>query len=114
MDEKGLTVKKAENFSDWYVQVLLKSEFIDYSDVSGCIIFRPAAYGAWQIIMGAVDGEFKKIGIQDVYFPLFIPEKFFSNEKEMVEGFTPEVAWVTHGGDSKLPERLAIRPTSEP
>ncbi|HVA82950.1 MAG TPA: proline--tRNA ligase, partial [Candidatus Aquilonibacter sp.] len=65
-------------------------------------------------IVEAVDREFKKMGIQDVYFPLFIPEKFFANEKEMVEGFTPEVAWVTHGGDSKLPEKLAIRPTSEP
>ncbi len=109
----GLTVKKADNFSEWYTQVLLKSDFIDYSDVSGCIVFLPAAYGAWQKITSAVDAEFKKDGIEDVYFPLFIPERLLLKEKEHFEGFVPEVAWVTEAGNSKLDEKLAIRPTSE-
>ncbi|MGI0141970.1 MAG: proline--tRNA ligase [Candidatus Micrarchaeales archaeon] len=113
VDEKGITVKKAENFSEWYVQVLTKSEFIDYTDVSGALAYRPAAYAAWQMITDAVDKEFKRIGIQNVYFPLFIPEKYLEKEKEMLKGFTPEVAWVTHAGDTKLSERLAVRPTSE-
>ncbi len=112
-DQKGLTVKKAENFSEWYTQVLIKSDFIDYSDVSGCIVLLPAAYGAWQIITQAVDAKFKKDGIEDVYFPLFIPEKLLLKEKEHFEGFVPEVAWVTEAGSSKLEEKLAIRPTSE-
>lgn len=111
--ELGITVKKAENFSEWYTQVLLKSNFIDYTDVSGCLAFRPAAYGAWEMISRAVDAEFKKDGVENVYFPLFIPEKFLTKEKEHVEGFAPEVAWVTETGNSKLGERLAVRPTSE-
>jgi prolyl-tRNA synthetase len=112
-DEKGITVKKSENFSEWYVQTLIKSEFVDYSDVSGVIVFRPFAYAAWQTVMLAIDKEFKKAGIDDVYFPLFIPEKFLEKEKEHFEGFDPEVAWVTETGKTKLTERLAIRPTSE-
>lgn len=112
-NELGMTVKKADNFSEWYLQVLLKSSFIDYTDVSGCLAFRPAAYGAWETISRAVDAEFKKDGVENVYFPLFIPEKFLMKEKEHVEGFAPEVAWVTEAGSSKFSERLAIRPTSE-
>ena len=98
---------------EWYLQVLLKSEFMHYSEVSGCIVLRPAAYGAWQAITAATDSEFKKLGIENVYFPLLIPEKFLSKEAEMLKGFTPEVAWVTQSGDTKFDERLAIRPTSE-
>lgn len=113
IDEKGLTVKKADNFSDWYVQVLLKSEFIDYSDISGMYIFRPAAFAAWQEIYHATDAALKKSGVENVYFPVLIPEKFLKMEKEHLEGFTPEVAWVTHAGDTKMSERLAVRPTSE-
>jgi prolyl-tRNA synthetase len=112
-NDLGITVKKSENFSEWYQQVIIKSGFIDYTEVSGCIVFRPAAYGAWEAIKEAVDKEFKKDGVENVYFPLFIPEKFLMKEKEHVEGFSAEVAWVTEAGSSKLGERLAVRPTSE-
>jgi prolyl-tRNA synthetase len=109
----GITVKKSENFMEWYLQVLVKSEFMDYTDVSGCIVFRPAAYGAWQTIVNATDAEFKRAGIDDVYFPMLIPEKFLKKEAAHLKGFVPEVAWVTHAGDTKFSERLAVRPTSE-
>lgn len=108
-----IEAKKAENFSDWYTQVLLRSGFIDYTDVSGALAFSPSAYFAWQTISGTVDTAFKKVGIEDVYFPLLIPEKLLKKESEHFEGFVPEVAWVTETGDTKLEERLAIRPTSE-
>ncbi|HII09569.1 TPA: proline--tRNA ligase [Candidatus Micrarchaeota archaeon] len=111
--ESGITVKKSENFMEWYLQVLSKSNFMDYTDVSGCIVFKPAAYGAWQTIMNATDAEFKKAGIENVYFPLLIPEKLLKKEQEHMEGFAPEVAWVTQSGETKFQERLAIRPTSE-
>ena len=111
-EELGLSVKK-EDFDKWYIEVILKSELADYSDVSGCIILRPDSYFIWEQIQRFTDDQFKKVGIQNVYFPLFIPEKFLNKEKEHVEGFSPEVAWVTQTGNSKLDERLAIRPTSE-
>jgi prolyl-tRNA synthetase len=111
--ELGLTVKKSENFDEWYIQIILKSELADYSAVSGCMIFRPDAYFIWEQIQKFTDENFKKSGIKNVYFPLFIPEKLLAKEKEHVEGFSPEVAWVTQAGNSKLDERLAIRPTSE-
>lgn len=110
--KEGLTIKK-ENFSEWYQQLILKSELADYSSVSGCIILRPASYLIWEKVVAVCDKEFKKIGIQNSYFPLFIPEKSFSREKQHVKGFIPEVAWVTSAGSTKLKERLAIRPTSE-
>ncbi len=112
-EQEGITTKKSENFDEWYTQVILKSQFADYSAVSGCLVFRPAAYAVWETIQKVVDKEFKEIGIQNVYFPLLIPEKLLQKEKEHVEGFSPEVAWVTQTGDTKLDERLAIRPTSE-
>jgi prolyl-tRNA synthetase len=112
-EELGLSVKKEENFDKWYIEVILKSGLADYSAVSGCIILRPDAYFMWEQIQRLTDDQFKKVGIQNVYFPLFIPEKFLNKEKEHVEGFSPEVAWVTQTGKSKLDERLAIRPTSE-
>jgi len=112
-EEMGITVKKSENFDEWYIQVILRSEFADYSDVSGCMIFRPDAYFVWEQMQRFTDEQFKKAGIKNVYFPLFIPEKFLVKEKEHLEGFSPEVAWVTHTGNSKLDERLAVRPTSE-
>jgi prolyl-tRNA synthetase len=111
--QEGITVKKEENFSEWFTQLMIKSELADYSSVSGCIIFRPASYQIWEKIRDATDSEFKKIGIKNCYFPLFIPEKSFEKEAEHVEGFAPEVAWVTQTGNTKLNERLAIRPTSE-
>jgi prolyl-tRNA synthetase len=112
-EEMGLTVKKSENFDEWYIQVILKSGFADYSDISGCMVLRPDSYFIWEQIQKYTDAEFKKIGIRNVYFPLLIPEKFLCKEKEHVEGFSPEVAWVTETGNSKLDERLAVRPTSE-
>jgi len=109
----GITVKKSEDFSEWYTQAIIKSELADYTDVSGCIVFRPASYQIWEKITKIVDEKFKKEGIQNSYFPLLIPEKLLSKEKEHVEGFSPEVAWVTEAGNSKLSKRLAVRPTSE-
>jgi len=110
---KGITAKKEENFSDWYTQVIIKADLADYSKVSGCMILKPNVYALWETVHDEVDKEFKKIGIRNAYFPLLIPEALFKKESEHVEGFSPEVAWVTHAGDTKLDERLAIRPTSE-
>ncbi|MBI2664242.1 proline--tRNA ligase [Candidatus Woesearchaeota archaeon] len=109
----GITAKKDEDFSEWYTQVIVKSELVDYTSVSGCFAFRPYGYAIWEKIVAEVDMRLKKMGVQNVYFPLFIPEKLFKKEAEHVAGFAPEVAWVTHGGDTKLDERLAVRPTSE-
>jgi prolyl-tRNA synthetase len=111
--KQGITAKKSENLDEWYTQVILKSELADYSPVSGCMVFRPTAYAIWEKIQHATDAEFKRIGIQNVYFPIFIPERLLQKEAEHVKVFSPEVAWVTHAGDSKLEERLAVRPTSE-
>ena len=108
-----MTAKKGENFDEWFVQVVLKSEVADYSPVSGCLVFRPSGYAAWETLQRAADAEFKAVGIENAYFPLFIPERLLKKEQKHVEGFSPEVAWVTHAGDSKLDERLAVRPTSE-
>ena len=111
-DEKGLTAEKDE-FSEWFTQIMLKADLADYTNVSGCIVFRPGAYAIWEKIVAETDKRFKKLGIKNAYFPLFIPEKTLNKEKEHIEGFSPEVAWVTHAGDTKLSERLAVRPTSE-
>ncbi len=111
--ETGLTVTKEKDFSEWYTQILQKAELIEYSDVSGCYILRPRSYFIWEKIQSFLDLEFKKAGVQNVYFPLLIPENLLKKETEHVEGFSPEVAWVTQTGETKLPERLAIRPTSE-
>ena len=111
--ELGITVKKDANFSEWYTQVMLKAELADYSAVSGCMVLRPYSYSIWEKVKAALDNRFKKDGVQNAYFPLLIPEKLLLKEQEHVEGFAPEVAWVTHAGNSKLDEKLAIRPTSE-
>ena len=108
-----LTAKKSENITDWYTQVIVNSEFVDYSAVSGMMVYRPDSYFAWDTIKEATDKLFKEAGVQDVYFPLFIPERFLTKESEHVKGFSPEVAWITHAGQSELSERLAVRPTSE-
>ncbi len=110
---ESVTVKKADNFSEWYTQVITKTEFVDYTSVSGGLAFRPDGYYVWETIQKVTDSLFKEVGIQNVYFPMLIPERLLNKEKEHVEGFSPEVAWVTHTGDSKLDERLAVRPTSE-
>lgn len=112
-DIKGITTKKSENFSEWYTQLVQKADLADYSAVSGCIIYKPNSYAIWEKIVAVVDGKLKKLGVRNAYFPLFIPEKLLQKEAEHVEGFAPEVAWVTYAGNTKLPERLAIRPTSE-
>lgn len=111
-DVKGVTAEKDE-FSEWFTQIMLKADLADYTNVSGCIVFRPRAYAIWERIKEEVNKRFKRLGIKNAYFPLFIPESTLNKEKEHVEGFTPEVAWVTHAGDSELNERLAVRPTSE-
>ncbi len=110
--ELGVTVDK-DDFSEWFAQLMIKADLADYTDVSGCIVFKPSSYELWQKIQGLIDIRFKKIGVRNSYFPLLIPEKYLNKEKEHVEGFSPEVAWVEKAGDSKLSERLAIRPTSE-
>jgi prolyl-tRNA synthetase len=110
---EGITVNKNENFDEWYTQVMLKAELADYSPVSGCMVLRPAGFAVWESLQKATDAEFKKAGVQNCYFPLFIPERLLKKEAEHVQGFSPEVAWVTEAGKSKLDERLAIRPTSE-
>ncbi|AJF62145.1 TPA: proline--tRNA ligase [Candidatus Woesearchaeota archaeon] len=109
----GLSVKKDENSSEWYTQVIQKTELADYSVVSGCIVFRPYSYQIWDNIKNFFDAKIRKSGVDNAYFPMFIPESLLMKEQEHVAGFTPEVAWVTHAGDTKLSERLAIRPTSE-
>ncbi len=111
--ELGVTVRKASNLSDWYTEVIQKSGMIDYSAVSGCMVLKPYSYKVWELITSFLDGEIKKLGVVNAYFPLFIPESLLVKEAEHLEGFTPEVAWVTHAGNSALGERLAVRPTSE-
>jgi len=111
--KEGLTVKKEENFSEWYQQLIIKAELGDYTSVSGCIVFRPTAWAIWEKIRDEINRKIKKMNVKNVYFPMFIPESLLSKEQEHVEGFTPEVAWVTHAGETKLNERLAVRPTSE-
>jgi prolyl-tRNA synthetase len=111
MDKK--IPSKADKFSEWYPHVIIESGFVDYSSVSGCLVLRPDSYFAWDVVRAEVDRRFREIGILDTYFPLLIPERLLEKEQTHLAGFTPEVAWVTHAGDSKLEERLAIRPTSE-
>ena len=110
---QGMTVKKDADISEWYTQVIQKAELAEYTDVSGCMILRPRCYAIWEKLQAFFDLEIKKKGVKNAYFPLLIPEKLLTKESEHVEGFAPEVAWVTHGGHSELAERLAIRPTSE-
>ena len=113
MSDTGVTVKKCEDFSEWYVQVVLKAELADYAPVKGCMIIRPDAYAVWEKIQEIVNQKIKATGHKNVYFPMFIPESFLKKEAEHFEGFTPEVAWITQGGESQLDEKLAVRPTSE-
>jgi len=113
MLDVGITVKKSEDFSEWYTQVVLKSELADYAPVKGCIVFREYSYAVWERIQNYFDERIRKIGHKNAYFPIFIPEKLLRKEAEHFKGFIPECAWVTVGGDRELKERLAIRPTSE-
>ncbi len=115
-DEKKLVeaiTPMEEDFAQWYTDVVKKAELVDYSGVRGCTIFRPAGYAIWELIQKELDARFKKVGVENVYMPMFIPESLLQKEKDHVEGFAPEVAWVTHGGGEELTERLCVRPTSE-
>ena len=104
---------KADDLSAWYTAVTLKAELISYSPVRGCVVLRPQGFGMWENLQKHLDERFKATGHENAYFPLLIPESLLTKEAEHVEGFAPEVAWVTEGGQEKLEERLAIRPTSE-
>jgi prolyl-tRNA synthetase len=106
-------MKKLENLGEWYDKALLDAEMVDFSPIKGFIIYRPYFYRMWEIFAANLDAKFKEKGVENCYFPLLIPESVLSKESEHIEGFKPEVAWVTEAGDSKLPERYAIRPTSE-
>ena len=102
-----------EDFAQWYTDVVKKAELCDYASVKGCMVIKPAGYAIWENIQHELDRRFKETGVQNVYMPLFIPESLLEKEKDHVEGFAPEVAWVTHGGLEPLQERLCVRPTSE-
>jgi len=104
---------KADDLSEWYTQVCLRAQLVDYTPVRGCIALRPYGFALWELVQAEFDKRFKATGHQNAYFPLLIPESLLVKEAEHVEGFAPEVAWVTEGGGEKLTERLAIRPTSE-
>ncbi|HSJ63241.1 MAG TPA: proline--tRNA ligase [Gemmatimonadaceae bacterium] len=111
-DDKKLT-PRAEDFSAWYNEVVLRAELADYSPVRGCMVIRPDGYGIWERMQRALDDMFKATGHRNAYFPLFIPESFLRKEAQHVEGFAPETAVVTHGGGKLLEEPLVVRPTSE-
>ncbi|CAN6452684.1 unnamed protein product [Victoria cruziana] len=109
----GLTYKKDENFGEWYSEVVVNGEMIEYYDVSGCYILRPWAFSIWDTLKDFFDPEIKKMGIKNCYFPLFVSSNALEKEKDHIEGFAPEVAWVTKSGQSDLDVPIAIRPTSE-
>ena len=104
---------RSEDFSRWYLDVVRRAELADYSPVKGCMVIRPYGYAIWELIQQAFDREFKRTGHVNAYFPLFIPESLLTKEAEHVEGFAPQVAYVTHGGGEELEEKLVVRPTSE-
>ena len=101
------------DFAQWYTDIVKKADLIDYSSVKGCMVIRPYGYAIWENIQHGLDQRFKETGHENVYMPMFIPESLLQKEKDHVEGFAPEVAWVTHGGNEKLTERMCVRPTSE-
>jgi prolyl-tRNA synthetase len=110
-DTKGITVKKSEDMPEWYTQVCLKAKLADYAPIKGCMVIRPLGFSLWTAIQNKFNEFLAEDGVENAYFPLFIPESFFSREAEHAEGFSPEVAWVENKDDAK--ERFAIRPTSE-
>ncbi len=105
--------KKAQKFSEWYIELVEKAELMEYSPVQGCMVIRERAYAIWEQVQAVLNKKFKSAGVKNVYFPLLIPESILGKEASHVEGFKAEVAWVTHGGSEPLGERLALRPTSE-
>lgn len=114
-DKKKVTAITSmdEDFAKWYTDICTKAELIEYTSVKGCMAIRPYGYAIWENIQRILDGMFKETGHENVCMPMFIPESLLEKEKDHVEGFAPEVAWVTHGGNDKLEERLCVRPTSE-
>ena len=110
--EQGIT-PRAQDFSAWYNDAVMRAELADYSPVRGCMVIRPKGYAIWELMQGALDAMFKETGHRNAYFPLFIPQSFLEKEAEHVEGFAPEVAVVTRAGGKELEEPLVIRPTSE-
>ncbi|MFW6376752.1 MAG: proline--tRNA ligase [archaeon] len=111
--ELGITESKEYNTGEWYAEVVQKAGLADYAPMGGFIVTRPRGYALWEGLKENLDGWFKETGVTNAYFPLFIPESYLEKEKDIVEGFDPEVAWVTQGGYDELEERLAVRPTSE-
>ena len=101
------------DFAKWYTDIVKKSELVDYSGVKGCMVIRPYGYAIWENIQADLDRRFKETGVENVYMPMFIPESLLQKEKDHVEGFAPECAWVTIGGQDRLAEKLCVRPTSE-
>jgi prolyl-tRNA synthetase len=106
-------IDQEDDFDRWYVDVVKRSELADDAPVRGCKVVRPYGYALWENMQAALDRRIKATGVQNAYFPMFIPESMLNREADHIEGFAPEVAWVTHGGQHKLEERLAVRPTSE-
>jgi prolyl-tRNA synthetase len=111
--ELGITTSKEHEPGEWYAEVVRKAELADYAPMGGFIVVRPRGYAVWEHLQSFLDGWFKETGVENAYFPLFIPESLLEREKDVLEGFDPEVAWVTHGGYEELDERRAVRPTSE-
>jgi prolyl-tRNA synthetase len=109
----GITEPKSGDLSEWYQQVILKGDMLDFTDIPGCYIYQPASYRIWEFIQEFFNERIRKLGVKNCYFPLFISEANLQREKDHIEGFAAEVAWVTEGGKTKLEKRLAVRPTSE-
>lgn len=111
--ERGITVKKSEDFSEWYTQIIMKAELADYAGIKGFIVFKPYSYEIWENIQKFLDGKLKASGHKNAYFPALIPESYLKKEAEHFSGFVPEVFWVTRTGNNEIGEPLAMRPTSE-
>src|SRR3989338_4981322 len=112
MEEKKIT-SRAEDYNQWYLDVIAVADLAEHSPVKGCMVIKPYGYAIWEMMQKVLDQKFKDKGVENAYFPLFIPESFLKREENHVEGFAPEVAVVTHAGGKKLEEPLIIRPTSE-
>jgi len=102
-----------EDFTQWYTDVVIKAGLIAYSNIKGFMVYKPAGYALWEAVQKHLDARFKAVGVENVYLPMMIPENLLSKESDLVQGFAPEVAWVTHGGQEELQERICVRPTSE-
>ena len=112
-EEIGITASKKDNFSEWYTQVVLKAELADYAPVKGLIVLRPDGYSIWESIKKSLNEKFSKLGVRDGFLPILIPESLLAKEKKHFAGLNPEVFWVTHSGENRLGDKLALRPTSE-